>query len=93
MEIVEWPGGEPKQIEADVSPATFKSLERGRTSIPLEMGNHRVEYAALPWGSIVTVRSDGETMQMISGPALYERGQRVLPVYWCSDDGEIELVP
>jgi hypothetical protein len=35
VKVVEWPGGEPKRIELDVSPKDFTAVKKGRTTVPL----------------------------------------------------------
>lgn len=44
VEIVEWPGGEPKEVEINVSPELFMKVERGRNSIPLERKNEALGF-------------------------------------------------
>jgi hypothetical protein len=81
LEIIEWPGGDPKTVEVKVTLQTFKAIQRGRSSIPL--GNRTVlaEFAGLPWGSTATVTSNGETLKATVGPALFERNAWILPIY------------
>jgi len=49
VEIVEWPGGEPKQIDVDVTPQMFAAVRKGRMTIPLGNGPDLAEVAGLPW--------------------------------------------
>ena len=90
VEIIEWPGGEPEHAEIDVPPATFKALERGRVTIPLEeAGSGKLR--CLPWGSIVTVRAGDQEMRVITGPSSWQHGQWLLPVFWYFFDSDTDL--
>jgi hypothetical protein len=80
IEIVEWPGGEPKHIELDVTPEVFAAVRRGRKSVPLGKKPDLAEVAGLPWCSSVTLKSDGETLHRVVGPAIQQPDQWVLPI-------------
>lgn len=80
IEIVEWPGGEPKRIELDVTPEVFAAVRRGRKSVPLGKGPDLAEVAGLPWCSTVTLTSGGETLHRVVGPAIRQPDQWVLPI-------------
>jgi hypothetical protein len=82
VEVIEWPGGEPEHVEIDAAPATFKALERGRGTIPLEEKSRSAKLRCLPWGSIVTVRAGDQEMRVITGPASRQKGRWLLPVFW-----------
>ncbi len=86
LEVVEWPGGSPSHCTLDVGFLHYKAVLRGRQSVPLE-GNCRLsEMRCLPWGSIVTLRANGETVPILTGPAKYQKGW-VLPVFECGKPG------
>jgi hypothetical protein len=88
VEVIEWPGGAPGEIEVDVSPAEFRAIARGRTTISLAKSRPLRNVAGLPWGSIVQVRSEGDTLHRLTGPAVYRRGQWCLDVLdWDLDEG------
>ena len=70
VNIVEWPGGEPKQIDLNVTPQMFASVRKGRMAVPLGDGPDLAHVAGLPWGSIATVQSAGEKLDRIVGPGL-----------------------
>jgi hypothetical protein len=80
VEIVEWPGGEPRQIDFDVTPQVFAAVKRGRMTVPLGKQPKLAEVAALPWGSIATLHSNGEELHRIVGPAICQTEQWALPV-------------
>jgi hypothetical protein len=89
--VIEWPGGEPEAAEIGVPPATFKALERGRVTIPLGTEDRASRFRCLPWGSIVTVRVGEQEMRVITGPASWQKGQWVLPVFWFFYDPDTNL--
>jgi hypothetical protein len=90
IEIIEWPGGEPEQADLDVTPGIFKALERGRVTIPAGKSPDLSRFGGLAWGSVITVRSGSQKMRVISGPALHQRGDWLLPVFWSFNDSDTE---
>ena len=85
VEIVEWPGGEPRQIELDVTPQMFAAIRKGRMTVPLGDGPDLAEVAGLPWGSIATLQVKGEKLHRIVGPAISQTTGWALPVFPTSD--------
>jgi hypothetical protein len=92
VEVIEWPGGEPRQLDLEVSADVFKVVRRGRATLPLGESASLATFAGLPWGSIVSVRSGEQAMRVISGPAACQRGGWVLPVFWFFFDPDTPLV-
>lgn len=84
VQVVEWPGGEPKQIDLDVTPQVFAAVRKGRMTVPLGKQPDLAEVAGLPWCSVATLRSDGDMLHRVVGPALQQPDQWVLPVL-CPD--------
>jgi len=80
VEIVEWPGGEPKQIDLDVTPQVFATVRKGRMTVPLGERPDLAEIAGLPLCSVATLHSDGEKLHRVVGPAIWQKGQWALPV-------------
>lgn len=87
IEIVEWPGGEPRQIDVDLTPNVFASVRKGRMSIPLGGKPDLSQVAGLPWGSIATVHSAGDRLHRIVGPAVWQVDKWCLPVFPTDADG------
>lgn len=87
IEIVEWPGGTPKQIDLDLTPDVFASVRKGRMSIPLGRTPDLAQVVGLPWGSIVTVHSAREKLFRIVGPAFWQTDKWSLPVFPTDADG------
>jgi hypothetical protein len=81
VEIVEWPGGEPKEIDLDVTPEVFASVRKGRKTVPLEGNVNLAEVAGLPWGSIATIHTAGDKLYRIVGPAIWQTDKWSLPVF------------
>jgi hypothetical protein len=59
VEIVEWPGGEPKQISLAVTPRDLAAVRKGRVTIPLGKQIDLAELAGLVPCSIATLRPSG----------------------------------
>jgi hypothetical protein len=81
VEIVEWPGGEPKQIDLEVPPEVFASVRRGRKTVPLGGTIDLAQLGGLSWGSIATVNSGDEQLRRIVGPAIWQTDKWSLPVF------------
>jgi hypothetical protein len=79
VEVIEWPGGEPEAVEVETTPESLKAVQRGRTTLPLPDAPPRL--AGLPWGSAVNVRAGDRALPVVSGPAVFQRGQWALPVF------------
>jgi hypothetical protein len=81
---IEWPGGEPSQIEIDVPVAVFRSIARGsQTTLPLPASMTVGAATALAWGTIATLRAGAEHAAILVGPAQFDgRGShlKILPV-------------
>jgi hypothetical protein len=86
IEIIEWPGGEPQLdgLEVKLAEADFKKMER-TNSIPLGEAPALAEVAAVAWGSIVTVRQEGnesaDVFRLVTGPARYKKSGWYFPVF------------
>jgi hypothetical protein len=90
VQIVEWPGGKPIQKNLDVSPQVFAAVKKGRMTVPLGERPDLAEGAGLPWCSIATLHSDGETLHRVVGPAISQSSGWALPVlFWFSDPATV----
>jgi len=81
LETVEWPGGEPIELELAVPRATLRSVKQGRKTIPLDNDAPLARFAGLPWGSTVRITdgNDGQAI-LVSGPAIFTAGRWALPI-------------
>jgi hypothetical protein len=91
IEVVEWPGGEPEQIDLDVTAQVFTAVRKGRMSVPLGNQPNLAEVAGLPWCSVATLHSNGDKLHRVVGPALKHPSQWVLPVLFLSFDPVVGL--
>ena len=91
VEIVEWPGGEPRQIDLEVTPQVFASVKRGRMTVPLIGNVNLAEVAGLPVGTIATIHSAGNKLHRIVGPASWQTDKWCLPVFPTDADGLAEF--
>ena len=85
LEVVEWPGGEPRyDLELELARAEFDKVRRGASSIPLRDRWPLARSAATPWYSLIAVRPDDAdawpTWRLATGPAKFRSGRWVLPV-------------
>lgn len=92
VEIVEWPGGEPRQIELDVTPQMFAAIRKGRMTVPLDERPDLAQVAGLPWGSIATIQAKGEKLHRVVGPAISQTTGWALPVLYCFFDPATGLI-
>lgn len=86
IEVVEWPGGEPNQIDLNVTPKIFAAVNKGRMTVPLGDCPDLAEVAGLPWGSIATLHSGGDRLHRVVGPAISQTSGWALPVLYCFFD-------
>jgi hypothetical protein len=91
VEVVEWPGGEAKHIDLDVTAKVFTTVRKGQWNISLDKQPELAEIAGLPWCSIATLHSNGEKLHRVAGPAIRQKDQWTLPVLSYFDDPEASL--
>lgn len=80
LEIIEWPGGEPLEMDVEAPKTAMAALSRGLKYVP--MGN-RVDLACLgsiPWGSTINLQNGSQTESFVTGPACFQVSQWYLPV-------------
>ena len=92
VEVVEWPGGDPKRIELEVAPKEFTAVRKGRLSVPLGERVDLAELAGLPWSSIATLHSGENTLHRVVGPAISTTSGWVLPVLFGALDPAASLI-
>jgi hypothetical protein len=84
LDLVEWPGGKPADVEGiriRVPGGTFKSVLKGRRSIPLPTVKTASIYASLPWGAVVTLKTDGSEVAVSVEPARADSKGWHLPLF------------
>jgi hypothetical protein len=91
VEVVEWPGGEPRQIDLDVTPQVFAAVRKGRMTVPLGNQADLAEVAGLPWCSGATLRSKGEKLHRLVGPAIRQKDQWALPILFHDSEPDTGL--
>jgi len=82
VEVVEWPGGDPKRIDLDVTPKDFTAVKKGRLTVPLGNRVDLAEVAGLPWSSIARLHSADDTLHRVVGPAISQTSGWALPVLY-----------
>jgi hypothetical protein len=88
LKIVEWPGDKLGHIDLDVSLEVFRSIVKGKMSIPLGKHIELSEIGGLAWGTTATVHSNGERVHRLVGPAKFQGGKWTLPVFCRFDEDE-----
>jgi hypothetical protein len=88
LEVVEWPGGEPKQVEVETTPEIVSAVRRGRATVPLGPDASLPAWAGLPWGSVVALSAGERRALIVSGPAGFHKGDWQLPVFRAFNDPE-----
>jgi hypothetical protein len=81
LDVVEWPGGNPRDCSLAVSDTELESVARGKTRVDLGP-DFEEELAGLPWGSTAILRSAGRDLCRVVGPACGAEGDWSLPVLW-----------
>lgn len=89
VEIVEWPGGKPEIIQLDLPSATYDAVAGAKQmSIPLGKRPDLARYGGLAYGTIIRIQNGPDASDILTGPALFQRGQWQLPCYWfCGNMG------
>lgn len=82
VEVVEWPGGDPKRIDLEVTDKDFAAIRKGRMTVPLGKRVDLAEIAGLPWGSIATLHSGDQKLYRVVGPAISQTSGWALPVQY-----------
>ena len=92
IQVVEWPGGKAKNIELEVKPKLFGSINKGIMNISLPKDCNLSEMAGLPWGTVATFRCNDQQLHRIVGPAIRQKGKWALPVKKAIEDREASIV-
>lgn len=80
VQVAEWPGEEPTEVDLRVSSDVFNAVQRGRKTIPLGPQLPLPTLLALPWYSVVTLRAGGDQLKAACGAAIYSRHEWCLPM-------------
>jgi hypothetical protein len=84
-EVVEWPGGEPQDLQEKSSEDVLKKMQKGAQILPLPAEPDLAKYGGLPWGSVIEVMGDTQRFCFLSGPAIYKKDKWGLPVVFYHD--------
>jgi hypothetical protein len=69
-------------IHLGVGPNVFAAVRKGRVTVPLGSRPDLAEVGGLPWCSVATLRSNGEELHRVVGPATRLKDQWALPVLY-----------
>jgi hypothetical protein len=67
VEIVEWPGGKPRELEFEVTAPVFKSICNGARSIPLPPSMDPAGMGGPAWGTVATIKCGDEFVRDLVG--------------------------
>ena len=83
--VVEWPGGEPKQLEMKLPPADVRKLTQGKKStLPMPSKTKLADAMSMPWGSVVSLRAGEDYGALMIGPAQFDGTGATFPILqWC----------
>lgn len=86
LNVSEWPGGQPQLHTLQVSDLQADKLKRGARSIVLGKRQPPTDLIALPWGSLVHLKSPSSSVRAIADPAVFRGGKWLLPIPFGIDD-------
>jgi hypothetical protein len=81
LDVVEWPGGDPRDCSLAVSDVELEAVARGKDRVELGQA-HTEALAGLPWGSTAILRTSGRDLCRVVGPARADENGWLLPVLW-----------
>ena len=80
LTVVEWPGGQPQSRALKVDDLQMQKVTGGARNLVLGQRQPPVDLLALPWGSLVRLKSPSFSVRAIAAPAVYRGGKWLLPV-------------
>ena len=95
IEVVEWPGGEPRLPKISLPASVAQKLLRGGKSVPLGEALPEGEFAGIAPGSVVRVHSVSDDFALMVGSLRYGRDGWYLPALStraCEDEAPSALV-
>jgi hypothetical protein len=93
VEVVEWPGGKPAYIQAEINKPLFRAIANGRNLVPLESLKTPVP-RVLPYCSIMELFTNAgdPSLLVLTGPAQYAKDWS-FPVFalWSTEDPGVTI--
>ena len=86
LTIAEWPGGRPQSRVLETRDLQVERAKNGARNVFLGKGQPSVDLLALPWRSLVHLKSPGASVRAIADPAVYRGGKWLLPIPFGADD-------
>jgi hypothetical protein len=81
VEVVEWPGGEPGELEFDFPAAVVRrAIRSDLTRVPVPAGMSIGAASSIPWGTVMHLRAGAERAVAVVGPARFDSHGAHLPV-------------
>ena len=86
LTIAEWPGGRPQSRVLETRDLQVERAKNGARNVFLGKRQPSVDLLALPWCSLVHLKSPGASVRAIADPAVYRGGKWLLPIPFGVDD-------
>ena len=94
LEVVEWPGGDPKHLQAEIDEPLFRAIAKGRNFVPHDSLKPAVP-TVLPYCSIIELYTSAgdQSLLVLTGPARFYKKTWVLPVLalWSTEDRGVSV--
>lgn len=90
LTVVEWPGGQPQSHALKKDDFQIQKVRDGAKNIVLGQRQPPVELLALPWRSLVRLKSPSISVRAIADPAVYRGGKWLLPVRLGVEDQPVD---
>lgn len=90
LAIAEWPGGQPQSRALKIDDLQLEKVRGGARNLVLGQRQPPVDLLALPWGSLVQLKSPSSSVQAIADPAVYRGGKWLLPVPFGLEDQRVD---
>jgi hypothetical protein len=86
LTIAEWPGGQLQSRALKIDDLQLEKVRSGARNLVLGQRQPSVDLLALPWGSLVRLKSPSFSARAIADPAVYRGGKWLLPIPLGIDD-------
>lgn len=80
LAVVEWPGGEPRDLQFELDRKSFHSVKNGGMNITLSRGIEPADVEGPPWGTVASLSCGSESLHRLVGPLIWRRGEWQLQV-------------
>jgi hypothetical protein len=86
LTIAEWPGGEPHYHVLKIDDLHMAKVSGGARNLALGQRQPPNDLIALPWGSLVHLKSRSSLVRAIADPAIFRGNKWLMPTPFGIDD-------